>query len=96
MDRFEVSRVTARQAINHLQGLGLVDSRQGKGHFVKKIQAINHLERLQSFGEMMNPLGVETHSDVIELLEIPASNDVAKALKLRKRVRPSRVLHGEE
>ena len=33
---------------------------------------------------MMMPLGLETHSDIIELIEIPADSDVAKALHLDK------------
>lgn len=82
MDRFEVSRVTVRQAFNCLQELGLIESLQGKGHFVRHFKANHNLERLQSFGEMMMPFGVETHSDVIELLEVPASSDVANALQL--------------
>ncbi len=62
--------------------MGLIESQQGKGHFVKQLKATHDLERLQSFGEMMMPFGVETHSDVIELLEVPADSEIAKALQL--------------
>ncbi len=82
MNRFEVSRVTVRQAFGCLQELGLIESKQGKGHFVKRFKAVQNLERLQSFGEMMLPFGMETHSDVIELLEVPADSDVAQSLQL--------------
>lgn len=78
MDRFGVSRVTARQAFDALRQSGLVEARRGKGYFVARPRANASLERLQSFGEMMAPLGLETHSDVIELLEVPASEEVAE------------------
>jgi GntR family transcriptional regulator len=77
MARFEVSRVTARQALDDLRRLGIVESRRGKGHFVSRLTAVHSLERLQSFGEMMAPLGVATHSNIIELLETPATKEVA-------------------
>jgi len=80
MDRFSVSRVTARQAFDALRRAGLVDARRGKGYFVARPRANASLERLQSFGEMMAPLGLATHSQVIELLEVPAADDVAQAL----------------
>jgi GntR family transcriptional regulator len=82
MARFQVSRVTARQALDDLRRLGLVESRRGKGYFVSRLTAVHSLERLQSFGEMMAPLNVATHSDVIELLETPATKEVAAALQI--------------
>ncbi len=82
MARFEVSRVTARQAFDELRASGVVEARRGKGYFVSGLFATASLERLQSFGEMMAPLGVETHSDVLELREIPADRSVAEALRV--------------
>lgn len=82
MDLFGVSRVTARQAFDELRRSGVVESRQGKGYFVSHFRATASLERLQSFGEMMAPLGVETHSNVLELLEIAPDDTVASALQL--------------
>lgn len=82
MQRFEVSRVTARQAFDDLRRLGLVVSMRGKGYFVRRFTAVHDLLRLQSFGEMMAPLGVTTHSKVIELVEIAAPKEAAEALRL--------------
>ncbi|MEM8743176.1 MAG: GntR family transcriptional regulator [Pseudomonadota bacterium] len=84
MEKFSVSRVTARQAFNSLREFGLVESRRGKGYFVRQLTAVHQLERLEGFGELMAPLGVPTRSDVIELLEIPATDkEVADALRLQ-------------
>ncbi len=82
MARFSVSRVTARQAFDDLRRLGLVESVRGKGYFVRRFTAVHDLLRLQSFGEMMAPLGVATHSKVLELGEISAPPDAAGALRL--------------
>lgn len=84
MEMFSVSRVTARQAFSSLREFGLIESRRGKGYFVRQFTAVQQLERLQGFGEMLAPLGVETSSDVIELLEIPATEaDLVEALRVQ-------------
>jgi GntR family transcriptional regulator len=80
MKRFDVSRVTVRQALSELRQLGLVESRQGKGYFARRIQPVQDLQRLQGFKEMLAPFGVETRSNVIEILEVPADVDAADAL----------------
>ncbi len=82
MDRFKVSRVTARQAFDELRRGGLVEAKRGKGYFVSRFRATASLERLQGFGEMLAPLGVETRSNVLELIDVAAENDVSEALKL--------------
>lgn len=82
MARFEVSRVTARQALDDLRRLGLVVSLQGKGYFVRRLKAVLDLLRLQSFGEMMAPLGLSTSSRVLSIAEIEAPKEVAEALRL--------------
>lgn len=80
METFAVSRVTVRQALNDLRQYGVIESRRGKGYFVSRLTAVHNLQRLQSFGEIMAPLGVKTRSDVIGLSEEPASREVAVAL----------------
>ena len=82
MQRFEVSRVTARQALTDLRNKGLIEAHHGKGYFVSRFTATSNLERLQSFGEMMAPLGIETCSDIIELSEVRADQETATSLKL--------------
>jgi GntR family transcriptional regulator len=80
--RFGVSRMTTRQALDELRRLGLIESWRGKGYFVSRLTAVHSLERLQSFGEMMAPLAVATRSDVIELVEVAATREVADALRI--------------
>ena len=82
---FGVSRVTIRLALDVLRGSGLVESRQGKGYFVRPVRALHDLGRLQGFGEMMASVGVEAHSVVLDVAEGPASAEVQKALDLDRR-----------
>jgi GntR family transcriptional regulator len=97
--RFGVSRVTVRLALDALRSAGLIDSRQGKGYFVRRVQAIQDLGRLQGFGEMMAPLGVDVRSDVIDLSELPATREVQRMLQVERgslivRIRRLRIADG--
>lgn len=84
MALFDVSRITARQAIRDLQKEGLVFTIQGKGSFVTKPKAVQDLTRLEGFGEAMNSKGYETYSRLIGAREVPASSEVARALKVTR------------
>jgi GntR family transcriptional regulator len=79
--RFGVSRVTIRLALAALRKAGLIESRQGKGTFVRRVQVVQDLGRLQGFGEMMASLGIEVRSEVVELTELPATREVQRALR---------------
>jgi GntR family transcriptional regulator len=81
---FAVSRVTIRLALDVLRRAGLVESRQGKGYFVRPVRALHDLGRLQGFGEMMASVGVEAHSVVLDIAEGPAAPEVQKALELER------------
>lgn len=86
MSQFAVSRVTVRLALGALREVGLVESRQGKGYFVRPVRAIQELGRLQGFGEMMAAVGVEARSTVLSVAETPASAEIAKALRVERAV----------
>jgi GntR family transcriptional regulator len=91
MARFDCSRVTVRQALDNLRRSGMIASQRGKGYFVSRLTAVQDLQRLQSFGEIMAPLGVETFSDVLDIDEREASGDVAEALKISTGTRVTRI-----
>lgn len=82
--RFRVSRITVRQALDLLRESGIVTSHQGKGYFVRAISAMQDLGRLQGFGEMMEPLGIATRSEVLSAAEVEASAAVARALNVKR------------
>jgi GntR family transcriptional regulator len=80
--QFGVSRVTVRLALDALRKAGLIESRQGKGYFVRRVQVVQDLGRLQGFGELVAPLGIEVRSEVVELSELRAAAEVRNALQL--------------
>jgi GntR family transcriptional regulator len=81
---FGVSRVTIRLALDALRKAGLIESRQGKGYFVRRIQVVQDLGRLQGFGEMMASLGIEVRSEVVDLSEVRASAEVRRTLRIER------------
>lgn len=84
MKVFGVSRITVRQALRDLHTEGLVFSVQGKGTFVSRPKVVQDIQRLQGFGEAMNPLGYETSARVVSVQEVRPSTDVAAALSLAR------------
>jgi GntR family transcriptional regulator len=71
------SRVTVRQALEALRGEGVIESHHGKGWFLRRVRAVQNLDHLQSFGEMLAPMGVRVHSRVLEFGECAAPEAVA-------------------
>lgn len=88
---FGVSRVTVRLALDELRKMGLIESRQGKGYFVRRVQVVQDLGRLQGFGEIMALQGIEARSEVVELSEMPATADVRKALRIDRATKVMRI-----
>lgn len=82
--QFDVSRVTVRQALEALRADGIIESRHGKGWFLRRLCAVQNLSRLQGFGEMLAPMGVEARSEVLDIAEVPAPEAVATAFDLPK------------
>jgi GntR family transcriptional regulator len=82
--QFGVSRVTIRLALDALRKTGLIEGRQGKGYFVRRIQAVQDLGRLQGFGETMASIGIDSRSEVVELSELPAPAELQKTLRVER------------
>lgn len=83
MASFSVSRITIRQALGDLQKEGLIFKVAGKGSFVAKPKAFQNLSRLQGFGEAMGASGYETFSQVLSTRPVPATELVARRLRLQ-------------
>jgi len=80
-ERFTVSRMTVRQAVDALVVEGLLQREQGRGTFVAPIR-LDLEVRLASFGEDMRRRGMEPSSRVLAAEEVAASPDIAEALDL--------------
>ncbi len=81
-ERFQVSKITVRQALRDLAQLGYIRREQGRGTFVQRPPLIEGPRKLTSFTEEMHRQGVQASSAVLEQGTVPASADVASILGL--------------
>lgn len=81
-ERFQVSRMTARQALLDLARDGVVYTRMGKGTFVAETKIDQQLRALTGFTEDVRARGGRPSSRVLEARVIPALPEIAAALRL--------------
>lgn len=80
--RFQVSRMTARRAVEGLAAAGLVFRRPGKGTFVAVEKIAHELSTSVSFSQAMDVLGLPHHTKILEAGTTTAQPHVARALQL--------------
>ena len=81
-EQFNVSRMTARQALQQLVQNGLAYSQVGKGTFVRVPKINQELRELTSFTEEMDRRGAITSSRVLMAQVAPANATVAEHLQI--------------
>jgi GntR family transcriptional regulator len=91
IERFEVSRITVRRAVQNLVGRGLVEIRRGKGTFVAAPKMTQELTELSGFVEDMHALGRKPTARVISKEVVTADTTVASHLTLTKGERVVRI-----
>ena len=91
IERFEVSRITVRRAIQNLVGRGLVEIHRGKGTFVAEPKMTQELTELSGFVEDMHALGRKPTARVISKEVVTADTAVANHLALTKGERVVRI-----
>jgi GntR family transcriptional regulator len=91
IERFEVSRITVRRAIQNLVSRGLVEIRRGKGTFVATPKITQELTELSGFVEDMHALGRKPAARVIGKKIVTADKTVAGHLALTKGERVVRI-----
>ncbi|MEV7972313.1 GntR family transcriptional regulator [Cellulomonas sp. NPDC089187] len=80
-ERFDVSRMTVRQAVDALVAEGVLRREQGRGTFVAP-RRIDFEMRLTTFGEEMRSRGMEPDSRVLFSGQAPATAAIAEALQI--------------
>ncbi|MBS4206734.1 GntR family transcriptional regulator [Bacillus sp. FJAT-50079] len=81
-EKYQISRMTVRQAINKLTADGYLQRKRGKGTFVALKKVEQHLDFLTSFSEDMRLRGMEPGTKVVEFKVKKADAVIAKKLAL--------------
>ncbi len=81
-ERFGVSRMTARKALDRLVGDGVLFRQPGKGTFVAPPKISHGPSQQLSFSAAMRALGLRHETRVLESGMVPAPSNIALALNL--------------
>lgn len=81
-EKYNISRMTVRQAINNLASEGLLYRQKGKGTFVAENKFEQDLSGLTSFSEDMKSRGLIPSNKLISFKTISGNTELASILKL--------------
>jgi GntR family transcriptional regulator len=81
-EKYNLSRMTARQALVALERDGLIYRRHGAGTFVAEPKIDQRLEALTGFTQDVRARGREPGSRVLQTACLPATTEVADALRI--------------
>lgn len=81
-EKFQVSRITVRRAIDELVREGYLTAHQGKGTFVARPKIQRHMTQMKSFSEEMTEEGHHPGSKLLSLRHEKAAGYIAQALNV--------------
>ena len=90
-ERFGVSRITVRQALEMLENQGLVSTSQGKGTFVKSHTISDSLGKVSSFADTLERMGLHGHTRILSFQPRAAGGDLSMLLADRQGGPPCRL-----
>jgi GntR family transcriptional regulator len=79
---YQVSRMTARQALHGLKARGYALSQKGRGTFVTRPKLEKNIMHLRGFTEDMKQRGMVPSSQLLEQTVVRASEEIAESLKI--------------
>jgi GntR family transcriptional regulator len=91
LQRFEVSRITVRRAIQNLVQRGLLEIRRGRGTFVLEPRIEAELTKLSGFVEDMSAAGRKASARVLSQSVVSATALIAERLQLSRGTRVMRI-----
>jgi GntR family transcriptional regulator len=92
-EALEVSAITVKRALGELQREGLIQRIQGRGSFIARPRGlVLGLERLYSLTTAALERGMEPARNCLELVEKPATDNIARNLKIARRDRVAKVV----
>jgi GntR family transcriptional regulator len=83
-ERFQISRMTVRQAINNLVSEGFLKRQKGRGTFVNKKKVEQELQGMTSFTEDMRSRGMNPSSTLLSFQIILADKNTAMDLRIEE------------
>jgi GntR family transcriptional regulator len=83
-EKYQISRMTVRQAFTQLVNAGYLHRVQGKGTFVANRKIEQPLQGLTSFTEDMKARGLEAGSRLMNFEIIPATSQIANQLAIQE------------
>lgn len=84
-ERYDISRMTVRQAINNLASEGLLYRQKGRGTFISEKKFEQDLQGLTSFSEDMRERGLTPSNKIISFQLIEANKQIAQHLHLESK-----------
>ena len=90
-EKFQVSRMTVRKAIDNLVALGILFRVQGKGTFVSSLRRIKEFNRFKSFSEQATEAGLLVSTIVINFNEIFPDAAIASVMNLETKEKVYRI-----
>lgn len=84
-EEYSVNRHTVRQALRHLQDLGLVTVERGRGTIVRGQRFPYRLGRRVSFRANFGAAGIDAEGEVVESSRTQASSEDARTLRIPDR-----------
>jgi len=91
-EKFNVSRMTARRALQELTEQGILIRTQGSGTFVATFKSQSSLLEIRNISDEINERGHKHHAQQLKLESVPVSKEIAILLNLNK---DSSVFHSE-